>query len=68
MDDDSMEACTPRAADETTPLQPSKQPRRRRLILGASVLTTAALGYTGRSTATALFGWSPTYGNDYQCR
>ena len=67
MDNDEEEACTPRA-DEATPLQ--EKPRRRRLWIGACA-TLGLLGAaaaTGRRTTTALYGWSATWGNDYQCR
>ena len=69
MDNDEEEACTPRA-DETTPLQ-EKPKSRRRLALGAACATLAlgaAATATGRQTVSALFGWSATWGNDYQCR
>ncbi len=68
--DDEEEACTP-LVDETTPLHPVTARPRRRLVLGAACATVAlgaAATATGRRTATALFGWSATWGNDYQCR
>ena len=67
MDNDEEEACTPRA-DEATPLQ-AKPPRRRRFVIGAcATLALGAFTATGRRTTSALFGWSATWGNDYQCR
>ena len=64
---DEEEACTPRA-DEATPLDPGTKRPRRRLALGAATLALGAFTATGRRTTSALFGWSATWGNDYQCR
>ncbi len=66
MFDDEEEACTPRA-DEATPLR--EKPRRsRRLWIGACATLAIGAAVTGRRTTSALFGWSATWGNDYQCR
>ena len=66
---DDEEACTPRA-DEATPLNPATtRPRRRLVLAGAATLALgAAAAATGRQTVSALYGWSATWGNDYQCR
>ena len=70
MDNDEEEACTPRA-DEATPLNPVTKRPRRRFVLGAACATLAlgaTAAATGRRATSALFGWSATWGNDYQCR
>ena len=60
------EACTPRA-DEATPLR--EKPRRSRsLVLGACATLALGAAASSRKTTTSLFGWSATWGNDYQCR
>ena len=64
--DDEEEACTPRA-DEATPLR--EKPRRSRsLVLGACATLALGAAASSRKTTTSLFGWSATWGNDYQCR
>ena len=65
--DDEEEACTPRA-DEATPLNPGKPSGRGAGSRWEPPRWPLPPPCDGPPHNSALFGWSATWGNDYQCR